>query len=113
MEGKGRTRNIPKLPSTRQRPSPNVQPVAALHPSIIKQLCPFDAFPVGEEIAILHNKNAVILLKMMRPGENHANLVNSRQMCDSGLSVRRAIGRSTLLNHHSTCLSIRYYPKGS
>jgi hypothetical protein len=66
MKAKERTRHVSKLPGTWQRPGFNVEPMATLHPSIIEQLCPFNAFPVAKEIAILHNKNAIVLLGAIR-----------------------------------------------
>lgn len=113
MKEKEHTRHIPELTSTWQRPGLHVQPVAALHPSVVKQLCPFDVFPVAEEITILHDKNAIILFETIKPRAKHAYSKNLHRMCGSGLSVRQAIDRSTLSTHRSICLSIHYYPRDS
>ena len=37
--------------------------MTTLHPGAIKELSPFNAFPVAKEIVIFHDKNTIVLLK--------------------------------------------------
>jgi hypothetical protein len=67
MNEMGHTGHISILPSTRQRPRFHVEPVTTLHPGTIKELSPFNAFPVTKEIVIFHDKNAIVL------SEGHQN----------------------------------------
>lgn len=60
-EQDGRTGNVAKLPRAEQRQRAHVEPVAALHPTIIEELRAFYNLPVLQKVGIFHDKHAVIL----------------------------------------------------
>jgi len=57
------TGHISELPGTWQRPRPHVQPMAAVHPSLVEKLSSLNGLEMFQEIYVFHDKYPIVLFK--------------------------------------------------